>query len=349
VPKKVKRSGPKRSSAKRSDLSVTEQVVELLRTQFKDPSAATTLANGGYSQVREVLPTRLEVVDRYVLGVGGLPYGRVVEISGGEGVGKSSFVNHLIACAQADGAVATLGDSERKVAPNWCDIHGVNRKDVVLLPARTIEEYLDEVGVMVEKFPRQKQVHFLDSVATTDPQKAIDEALQDKEVPGAQAAAWSRGLRRYVKPINEHRGGALLVLVNQLRSKVGVLYGPTEDTACGRAIKYYCSLRIAMYHGATTKEGDRKTGKWATMVAFKNQVAIQGNKAKIYMDFAKGFSDGETTLAHAREVGCIGEKSNNLAEARANLGWAPLNESEGGSDAGAGSESADGGSGDGAR
>ncbi len=196
---------------------------------------------------------------------------------------------------------------------------GVEKKDLVILTCLTIEQYLSELELLATKFPRTKFAHFLDSVAAATPQKALDEDLEEKEIPGAQAAAWSRGLRRLQRVLSDK--GSLLVLVNQMRSKIGVLYGPTEETACGRAIKHYATLRIAMYMGRTVKEGERPIACWRKVVAFKNHVATSRLKADVMLTFDRGFDNDACTLAFAREVGAIGAKSEDLVEARKNLGW----------------------------
>ena len=184
MPKK-KTKPPKPPAEKKEKRTVAEQMRDALRKELKDDGAAMTLGGTGYSAVEEVMPTGLDVLDHWVLGIGGLPYGRVTEISGPEDVGKSSLVNHLMAAAQRDGAVACLGDAERKVQPNWVDVFKVNRDDVLLLPARTVEEYLQSLIITIRKFgKRHKLVFLLDSVATTIPQKALERDLTEAELVG---------------------------------------------------------------------------------------------------------------------------------------------------------------------
>ncbi len=297
-----------------------ETVVNFLKKKYEDEGVASTLGIGGLSQVREVLPTGLEVLDRYVIGIGGLPYGRIVEIRGDEDTGKSSLVNQILAAAQRDGAVASLGDSERKVYPEWVEKFGVDREQVLLLPAETIESYLEHLRDTIERFAkRQKFVFCLDSVATLQPLKALEEDLNDKEIPGVMAAAWSRGLRSLAKLISKH--DVLLVLVNQLRSKIGVMYGPTETSAGGRAIPYYSTIRLQVNHGKVQKEGDAHVGKWANVRAIKNHVAPQMRTAEIYLDFGKGWDNDRSLMRFAKNQGAVGGKCRSLQEARKNLDW----------------------------
>lgn len=210
-----KKKPPAAPKKEKDERTMAEKIRDHVRKEMGDPTAAETFAGVGLSSVKEVMPTRLGVIDHWVAGIGGLPYGRSVEIAGPEDVGKSSLINHLIWAAQQDGAVASLGDSERKVQPDWVDVFKVDRSQVLLLPARTIEEYLQDLTIIIKKYKRTKMVHFLDSVATTQPQKALDEDLTENEIPGAMAAAWSRGMRALNPVLSESR--SILVLVNQLR------------------------------------------------------------------------------------------------------------------------------------
>jgi recombination protein RecA len=318
-PKKIKTE--KEPKAKATEKTFAERAAEMLRAEFGEESA-DTLADGGYSKVHAVLPTGLEVLDRWVIGIGGLPYGRIIEISGPEDVGKSSLINALMAAAQRDGAVACLGDAERKVQPEWVDTFGVNRKEIILLPAETVEQFLSQIRMMLRKYGKTKKMVFiLDSVATCMPKKALESDLNEAEIPGAMGAAWSRGLRALHKALSS--SNSMLVLTNQQRSKIGVLFGPTEDTPGGRAIKHYASLRLGMFHGKSVKDGDRHVAKWANVRVLKNHLGPGANhrKAAILLDFKAGWDDGKSTLYHAREVGCADANTRSVEEARKNLGW----------------------------
>jgi recombination protein RecA len=309
-------------AAKKDTRSLAEKMRDEVRKAFKgDPESATTFEGDGFSAVKEVLPTRIEVLDRHLLGIGGLPYGRIVEISGVEDTGKSSLVNHMIWAAQQDGATASLGDAERKVQPNWVDVFKVNRKDVLLLPANTIEEWLKAVTLNVQKFgKRNKLAFFLDSVATATPQKAVEEDLTDKEIPGAAAAAWSRGLRRLRGALSDSL--AVVVLVNQIRSKIGVMYGPTEESSGGRAIKHYASVRLTVGHGPAHKVGKSHVGKWATIRTIKNHLANANHrKAMALLHFEQGWDDPRSTLLFAKANGVVVRSCRSLKEARMGLGW----------------------------
>lgn len=305
---------------KKERRSVAQQMVDALRKEMRNEGAARTLGGNGYSAVREVLPTKIDALDRHVIGVGGLPYGRIVEISGPEDTGKSSLVNHLMWAAQQDGAVASLGDAERKVQPNWVDVFQVKRDDILLLPANTVEEWLREVTITIRKFgKRHKLAFFLDSVATTLPQKALDENLTENEIPGAMAAAWSRGLRQLNGPLSESL--AVVVLVNQIRQKIGNLYGPTETTAGGWAMKYYPTLKLSVGHGPAYKLGAAHMGKWANVRATKNHLAPNHRSAKVLLNFDRGWDDARSTLLFAKETGVVDSKCASVREARAALGW----------------------------
>jgi len=318
--RKVRAPKAEKPEKKKDPRTLTERMRDEVRKHFNDESAADTFGDGGYSMVREVLPTGIEVVDRHVVGIGGLPYGRIVEVSGLEDTGKSSFINGLIAAAQRDGATASLGDSERKVQPNWVDTFRVSRPDVLLLPATTVEEWIASVMLTVRKFgARNKLVFILDSVPSTTPKKAFEEDLRESEIPGAMAASWSRGLRQLNKLISERL--VMVILVNQLRSRIGVLYGPTEETAGGRAIKQYASLRLSLTHGPSHKEGPATTGKWVKFRAQKNHLASGYRDAMALLHFEQGWDDHKTTMLFARKAGAVASSCRSLREARVALGW----------------------------
>jgi recombination protein RecA len=319
--RKTKLKAEKAVKAPKVVESFAARAAKMLREEFGDESA-DTLADGGYSKVHSVLPTGIEVMDRWVIGIGGLPYGRIIEISGPEDVGKSSLINQLMGAAQRDGAVACLGDAERKVQPEWVDVFGVDRKEIILLPAETVEQFLSQIRTMLRKYGKTKKLVFiLDSVATCMPKKALESDLNEAEIPGAMGAAWSRGLRALHKTLSA--SSSMLILVNQLRSKIGVMYGPTEDTPGGRAIKHYASLRIGMGHGKSVKDGDKHVAKWANVRVLKNHLGPGANhrKATILLDFEVGWNDERSTMYHAKEMGCVTADCRSIEEARKNLGW----------------------------
>jgi recombination protein RecA len=322
LPKKATKKEPKPKVAKepKETRSLTERMRDELRKQFKDDGAATTLGGYGFSGIRAVMPTGIDVLDRWVIGIGGLPYGRIVEISGPEDVGKSSLVNHLMSAAQRDGAVACLGDSERKVQPAWAETFKVDRAAVLLLPADTIEQYLSEVAFTIKKFgKRNKIVFILDSIASSKPRKALDEDLQENEIPGAAAAAWSRGLRGLNTLLSESL--SMLILINQLRNKIGVLYGPNVESTGGNAIKHYSSLRLSINHGAPLKDGTVRIGKWANIRANKNHLTSDLRKAAVLLNFGSGWDNDRSTLMFAKETGAVDSKCRSVKEARKNLDW----------------------------
>ena len=308
------------TKTKKPPAPLAERIAAEIRKAMNDEEAAMTFGGQGLSSVREVMPTGIEVLDQHVLGIGGFPYGRIVEIFGPEDVGKSSLANQIMAAGQRDGATALLGEAERKVQPGWVDLFGVSRKDVVLQPADTIEQWCESVGVAVEKFgARHKLVAVLDSAAAPPPQKAFEEDLTDAEIPGAAGAAWSRCLRKLKYQISGKL--VLIVLVNQLRSKIGVLFGPTEESPGGRAIKFHSSVRLIMGHGPHVKAGKATTGRWVSVRAVKNHLVSERRSARVLLDFQRGWDNDRSTLLFAKETGIVDKKCRSLREARIGLGW----------------------------
>jgi len=325
-PKKKRAPRPPKEVA--VELTVAERAAALLRKEFGgaggENSAASTLALGGRSRVRSVMPTGLSVLDHHVIGIGGLPYGRIVEVYGPESVGKSALEWHLMGAAQRDGALVVFGESEPALAPEWVDTFGVSRKDVVTPDCDVLEVFLREVECLLDKLRgKQKLVVFLDSVDSCLPEDAVKAHARDKDVPGIMGRAWSEWMRVLAPKVSEKQ--AILVLVNQVRAKIGNMYGPQETTPGGNAIKFYSSIRLAMSHGQFEKRGTARVGKWARVRAIKNKCTVPMRDAEVLLRFGEGFDDAASTMDFAKEAGCVGRDCTSLREARLALGW-PVDE-----------------------
>jgi recombination protein RecA len=301
--------------------TLAERTVASLRKHFKSDDVALLMKEGGYAHVDTVSPTGIEVLDRHVIGIGGLPYGRIVELKGDEGAGKTTLLSKFMGAAQADGALVAFRDAEHKFNPAWGIVHGLNVEDLVLLQGETLEDFHLQALHLLHTVPKGPLVIALDSIANVATKREIDEG---KEVPAEHARLWPPFLRKASELAARRK--ALLLFVNQMRSKVGVMYGPTDTTFAGRALKHAYSLRLHVSHGKSINEGGQKPGRYMHVMADKNQLASPFRKATLMLDYLTGFDDGWATLEHAKEMGCI-EKDvpfipKNVAEARANLGWA---------------------------
>jgi recombination protein RecA len=295
------------------------RLVGLVRKAIERESAALLMREGGFARVTQVMPTGIGVLDHHVFGIGGLPYGQVVELSGEDGAGKTTLLCRIMAAAQRDGATVAFADAETKFNPDWGKLHGLDLGTLVQLQPDTLEEFFLESQVLVAKAARGPLVIALDSVAMINTERELQEGKEPQ--PAEHAALWTKWLRVWKKKLAERQ--ALLVLVNQVRDKVGVMYGPKETTFAGRCMRHSCILRLRVNHGKSIKSGEIHVGRYMGVTAFKNQVAPPFRTAQLKLDYLAGFDDAWSTVEHAKEVGCIAKAAgtDRLAEAEENLGW----------------------------
>lgn len=292
-----------------------EKTVVALRKKFGEKSALV-MREGGFAKVEAVMPTGMEVVDRYLLGIGGLPCGRIIEVSGVEGSGKTTVLDVWMGAAQRDGMKVCFADAENRFDPAWAlKVGGLKADDVVQLQPDCLEEFQEQVTFLQAN--ERKPVFFaLDSVAAIPTKRELDEG---KEIPAEHAAIWAKYMR--VLSQRTARRGDIVVLVNQPRNKVGVLYGNPETTFGGRAIKHFAGLRLAVSHGSSVKQGNVHVARYMHLRAEKVAFVPPHRRAALKLDYATGFDDDWSVLEHAKEVGCAGPKSENIGAAREALGW----------------------------
>jgi len=281
--------------------------------------AAMLMGIDGAAAIKAVCPTGLTVLDRWILGVGGVPYGRIVEVFGMESAGKSTLMNRMLAGVQRDGGVAMLIETEQKYDPTWARLHGVDVDRLVLAQPRCLEEALREIELVVDRADKVPHLVALDSVAATPTRVEVEKGEIGEPAMAMQARVWSDALKKLIWKIGQSQ--AIVLLLNQVRSKPGVMYGPTETTPCGNAIKFYASTRLQVSHGKSVAEGNEKTGRYLTISAMKNNFCPPYRKGKFRLDFAEGFDDDWSILEHAKEMGIVTDKCRSVKEARQGLSW----------------------------
>ena len=302
----------------RAPQTPSERLVEALRTRFKSGDVALLMKEGGYARVTAVCPTGIEALDRHVIGIGGLPYGRGVELEGEEGSGKTTLLSKFMAAGQRDGCVVAFADSENKFNPEWGVLHGMDTEAIVQLQSETLEDFHEHALFVLQK---QRQVMIaLDSVAAIPTKLELSEGT---DIPAEHARLWAKFLRPFGQLVA--RKQALCVFVNQPRNKIGVMYGNPETTFGGRALKHFYSLRLHVSHGKGVKEEGAHTARYMHVSANKNQLAPPHRKATLKLDYTEGFDDHWATINHAKDVGCL-ETSKaateaSWREATKNLGW----------------------------
>ena len=237
------------------------------------------------------------------LGVGGYPKGRIVEIYGPESSGKTTFALQAIAEVQKNGGRAAFIDAEHALDPVYAKNLGVDLNELLLSQPDTGEQALE----ICEALVRSEAVNIIviDSVAALVPQAEIDGEMGDSHV-GLQARLMSQALRKLSGTINKTKTTA--IFINQLREKVGVMFGNPETTPGGRALKFYSTIRLDVRRGEQIKNGDQVLGNKTTIKVVKNKVAPPFKTAVVDIMYGEGVSREGEIIDLASELNIV-EKS----------------------------------------
>jgi recombination protein RecA len=234
------------------------------------------------------------------LGIGGLAKGRIVEVYGPESSGKTTLTYHAIAEAQRTGGRCAFIDAEHAMDPAYAAAIGVDTDSLLLAQPDFGEQALE----VAELLARSGEVALIviDSVAALVPKAELEGGMED-QVVGGQARMMSKGLRRMAGRLRQ--SGTTCLLTNQLREKVGVVYGPRETQPGGRALKFYASQRIDLRRVETLKEGDEAVAIRVRAKAVKNKVAAPFGVGEFDIDFGRGISQVGCVLDLAVEAGVV--------------------------------------------
>jgi recombination protein RecA len=249
------------------------------------------------------ISTGIYGLDYNVLGIGGAPKGRILEFYGPESSGKTTLALRIVGAAQAEGGLAAYVDVENALDPVWATKNTVDTKSLVVSQPDNGEEALDIVEMLIES--GAYSVIVVDSVAALVPRAELEGEFGDS-LPGLQARLMSQAMRKLSTKVSKSQ--AVLIFINQIREKIGVMFGSPETTSGGRALKFFASVRLDIRKADKIKEGEEIVGHIMKVKAVKNKVGTPYKETFVDLLFKSGIDTTGNLIDCAVEAGVI-EKS----------------------------------------